>query len=126
MPSGSAGTRSDIDAWDHVEAEGTHAGMVIASPEADVLQGAEEYLRYALGRPALEPELAERIRAALARWTSRAAAAGWRSSAQAWKCVFSALGPDVIRVRTLRAPPRDPRTAAGPGSGSLPGPCAGS
>ncbi|MEU0532326.1 hypothetical protein [Amycolatopsis tolypomycina] len=53
------------DSWDHIVGFGTHAAMVMVHPYSGVLQGAEEYLRWQLGRPGPDNDLTKGIREAL-------------------------------------------------------------
>lgn len=54
----------DIDAWSHIEAQGTQKSMALLYPESALLQGAGEYLRAVVTRG--QTVQADRIRLALA------------------------------------------------------------
>lgn len=53
------------DCWDHLQGFGTHVAMAQAYPESSVLQGAEEYLRYTAQRSDIDPQVRQRLLAAL-------------------------------------------------------------
>ena len=72
IPAGGQESEWDIDGWSHIEAHGTHTAMVISYPWSGLLQGGEDYLRRALRRPQLDPDVARRLRDTLDRWDSRA------------------------------------------------------
>lgn len=64
----------DVDAWSHIEDEGTHGAMVWLYPESGLLQGAEGYLRSTLDRFTPErgdPKIMAAIQDALTRWDDR-------------------------------------------------------
>lgn len=54
-----------FDAWSHVSPPGTHRAMVVSSPRAGLLQGAEQYLRGAAARKNVHPEIAALLRAVI-------------------------------------------------------------
>jgi hypothetical protein len=56
------------DSYDHILDRGTHVAMVLAYPQAGLLQGAEAYLRWVVRRPGADAESVGRIRAALEQW----------------------------------------------------------
>jgi hypothetical protein len=62
----------DFDSWDHILRYGTPAAMVTQFPEAGIVQGAGEYLRYMAGRDRGNPVLKQGIREAVGRAAARA------------------------------------------------------
>ncbi|WP_424862805.1 hypothetical protein [Streptomyces sp. MMS24-I29] len=59
---------TDFDAWSHVRANGTHEAMVLAYPEAGLLQGAEAYLRDVAQHRRVSPDITRELRSALGKW----------------------------------------------------------
>lgn len=55
--------QQDFDSRSHVLGSGTHVAMVLTHPHSALLQGAEEYLRWAASHRSTPPDVAARLQA---------------------------------------------------------------